>query len=114
MSLVLENIEFEYSISNITVENTSTIYYTFQATRPSKVVCLSSRSDSDVDKLIWNQPAHYFHSSRSYTEHVDVNGIAGQDYRLFCKITDLSTEEYNSTYFRGNPFSIHCIALITV
>ena len=90
------------------------MYYTFQANRPSKVVCLSSRSDSDVDKFLWDQPTHYFHSNRSYTERVDVNGVAGQDSRLFCQITDLSTEEYNTTYFRGDPFSIRCISVKTI
>ena len=108
---MLDDIPFKYSISNLTFGDISTLYYTFQATRPSKVACLISRSDSDVDKLIWNRSIHYFHSNRSYTEQVVVNGIVGQDSRLFCQVTDLSTDEFNTTYYHSNPFSIRCISI---
>ena len=104
----LEDVSFEYSFSNLSFAGVSSMYYTYQANRPSKVVCTIARADTTMDQLRWDQSAHYFHSNRSYTQEETINTVVGQDSRMFCQVTDLTTDMFYTAYFKSNPFIIRC------
>ena len=113
---VLEKIPFEFSITNVTLLSSTVVGFSYHSNHPSKVVCVTRRADMEEKDLDWNESSRnrfYYHSNRDYCQEVDVSVIAGQDSRLFCRVTDLANETLSHHFFFSSAFSLRCMFLVS-
>lgn len=110
----LDKIPFEYSFSNVSVLSPGIIAYSYQASHPSKVVCVINRADLREEQVSWketNQNRYYYHSDRPMCQEMDMHVVVGQDSRLYCHVVDLASENATVYFYHSAPFVIQCIRL---
>jgi len=110
----LDKIPFEYSFSNVSVLSPGIIAYSYQASHPSKVVCVINRADLREEQVSWketNQNRYYYHSDRPVCQEMDMHVVVGQDSRLYCHVVDLASENATVYFYHSAPFVIQCIRL---
>ena len=108
----LDPIPFEYSFSNVTVLSPVAIAFSYQATHPSKVICITNRADLNEEQVLWKETIHnryYYHSDRPVCQEMDMDVVVGQDSRLYCHVVDLASENATTYFYRSTPFVIQCI-----
>lgn len=105
----LDTIPFEYLVSNITVVSSGLISYQFSANHPSKVVCITERSDTDGWSLSFvetDSNRFYYHSNKGYEQQLPISPEVGESSRLFCKVFDLGVVGSPVYMFTSDPFII--------
>lgn len=105
----LDSIPFVYSVSNITVISSGLISYQFNANHPSKVVCITGRSDTDGWSLSFvetDSNRFYYHSNKGYEQQLPISPEIGESSRLFCKVFDLGVVGSPMYMFTSDPFVI--------
>ena len=108
---VLDRIPFEYSFSNVSILSPHVITYSYEASHPSKVICVTSRADLNEEQVSLKetlQNRYYYHSDRPVCQEMDMRVVVGQDSRLYCHVVDLASENATTYFYRSTPFVIQC------